>query len=315
MASFTDMKRNREKMFATLNDTMAKASAGGRQTDERIWYPAVDKAGNGYAVIRFLPPQGDETIPYVQEFTHGFKAKGGWYIEKSLTTLNEADPVSEYNQAQWQIAEGIGGAQEKEIKNQCRNRKRTLSYWSNVYIVKDPANPDNEGKVKLFRYGKKIYDMLQDVMNPQFPDEKPVNPFDLFEGANFTMKIRTEKSEANSKGFRNYDKSSFESPAPLFAKDAEMEAVWKAEYPLQELISADKFKTYKDLKARFDRVMGINSATEQVGESAEPQEQRTRTSKPAETLPWQDDEASAAADAAAGDDDDLDYYKKLAEQA
>ena len=212
--------------------------------DDRFWYPNVDKAGNGYAVIRFLPPPADEDMPFVRIFSHGFKGPtGSWYIENSLTTIGKKDPVGEFNSALWNS--GI-----EADKEQARKQKRRLHFISNIYVVEDHGNPENNGKVFLYKYGKKIFDKLNEVMNPQFPDEKPLNPFDFWEGANLALKIR------NVEGYRNYDKSEFEDSSPLLDDDADMEAIWKSEYSLAELIAPDKFKSYDELKKRLDYVLG-----------------------------------------------------------
>lgn len=211
--------------------------------DERLWKPDVDKAGNGYAVVRFLPaPQGEE-LPWVRVWNHAFQGPTGqWYIENSLTTLNQKDPVSEYNTVLW----NSGVESDKEI---ARKQKRKLQYYSNIYVVSDPAHPENEGKVFLYKYGKKIFDKLMEAMQPAFEDETPINPFDLWEGANFKLKIRKVD------GYWNYDKSEFESPKALAEDDAALEAIYNKEHSLADFVAPNNFKSYDELKARLDAVL------------------------------------------------------------
>ena len=206
--SFAQLKRNRKTNFEKLTAEVSQLESGKqtKEEDNRFWKPAVDKAGNGYAVIRFLPAPANEDVPFVRIWDHGFQGPGGWYIEKSLTTLGQKDPVSEYNAQLW--ATGT-----KENQATVRKQKRRLHFVSNIYVVSDKSNPQNEGKVFLYQYGKKIWDKINAAMHPEFEDEKPLNPFDLWEGASFKLKIR------NVEGYRNYDKSEFDAPAPLFDED------------------------------------------------------------------------------------------------
>lgn len=310
MVDFASMKKNRKSSFDKLTTEVSKlATPQGQQAeDTRFWQPEVDKAGNGYAVIRFLPAPASEDIPFVRVWDHGFQGPGGWYIEKSLTTLGQKDPVSEYNSQLW--ATGT-----KANQDQVRKQKRRLTYISNIYVVKDPSHPENEGKVFLFKYGKKIWDKINLAMHPEFEDEQATNPFDLWEGANFKLKIRKVE------GYRNYDKSEFEPAAPLFEDDGEMEAVWKMEHELQSFLSPTEFKSYDTLKARLYKVLGLDggvSAPQSRAEDyAEPEDeiparpQRAVAApaapkaapKPAkETAPWDEEE----------NDPDLDFFKKLA---
>ena len=211
--------------------------------DDRFWRPELDKAGNGFAVIRLLPAADGEDIPWIKLYNHGFKGPGGWFIENSLTTLGQKDPVSEMNSRLW----NSGIESDKDI---ARQRKRRLSYISNILVVSDPANPQNEGKVFLYKYGKKIFDKIQESMNPEFQDEEAVNPFDYWKGANFKLKVRKVS------GFVNYDKSEFESASPLFdGDDAKLESLWKTQYKLDEFVSESNFKSYDELKARLDAVL------------------------------------------------------------
>ena len=211
--------------------------------DERLWKPVMDKSGNGYAVIRFLPAPEGEDMPWAKVWNHAFQGPTGqWYIENSLTTVGQNDPVSEYNSKLW----NSGVESDKEI---ARKQKRKLQYYSNIYVVKDPANPQNEGKVFLYRYGKKIFDKIMEAMQPAFQDESPVNPFDFWEGANFKLKLRKVD------GYWNYDKSEFADPSALFDNDEEIEALWKTEYSLADFTAPSNFKSYDELKTRLDAVL------------------------------------------------------------
>jgi hypothetical protein len=248
MVDFATLKKNRSTSLDKLNSQLsAMAQKSYSDPNEaNFWKPTRDKAGNGFAIIRFLPAPPNEDMPFIQTWDHGFQGPSGlWYIEKSLTTLKKDDPVSELNSKLWNT--GV-----EADKEQARKQKRRLKYVSNIYVVKDSGNPDNDGKVFLFAYGKKIFDKINDMMIPQFEDEKPVNPFDLWEGANFRLKIR------QFEGYPNYDKSEFESPAPLFEDDDKLEATWKQEHSLQELIDPKHFKSYDELKAKLHRVLGLS---------------------------------------------------------
>ena len=203
----------------------------------------MDKTGNGYAVIRFLPAPDGEDLPWVKMYSHGFQGPGGWYIENSLTTIGQKDPVSEYNRTLW----NSGNDKDKEI---VRKQKRKLSYYANIYVVKDPANPANDGNVFLFKFGKKIFDKIMAAMQPEFEDETPINPFDFWQGANFKLKIRKVD------GYWNYDKSEFDSPSALLDDDDALEALWKTQHSLAAMTAADQFKTYEQLQTRLDYVLG-----------------------------------------------------------
>jgi len=276
MTSFKELKKNRTKNMESLSKQVEKLAEKPSYVDERIWKLERDKSGNGYAVIRFLPAPQKEDVPWVRVFTHGFKGPGGWYIENSLTTLGKDDPVSKANTALWNS--GI-----ESDKNIARDRKRKLNYYSNILVVEDSANAENEGKVFLFRYGKKIFEKITSVMNPEFKDETPLNPFDFWEGANFKIKMRQVD------GFANYDKSEFASPVPLYdGKDAQLEELWTQQYSLEELVSPDNFKPYQELEARFNTVIGGESDYGTVEEAEE----------------------TVAAETS---DSSLDYFKKLAE--
>jgi hypothetical protein len=298
---FSQLKKTRQSNFDKLTTELSKLNApqGGGE-DNRFWRPDVDKAGNGYAVIRFLPAPAGEDIPFVRIWDHGFQGPGGWYIEKSLTTLGQKDPVSEYNTQLWNNGTESG-------KEQVRKQKRRLTYVSNVYVIKDTANPQNEGKVFLFKYGKKIWDKLSLAMNPEFEDEAPLNPFDLWEGANFKVKIR------NVEGYRNYDKSEFDKRAPLFDDDGEMEAVWKSEHKLSEFIDPSNFKSYDELKEKLYRVLGLagNQAKANTrAESSAPWDEEVQSPKNLKSAaPATAPQTSSDLD---DDDDSMDFFKKLA---
>ena len=247
--SFSNLKKQSSlgSLTAKLVSQVEKMNKGSNGVDDRLWKPEVDKAGNGYAVIRFLPAPDGEDLPWAKLYTHAFQGTGGWFIENSLTTLGQKDPVSEYNSQLW----NSGVDSDKEV---ARKQKRKLSYYSNVYVVKDPSNPSNEGKVFLFRYGKKIFDKITAAMQPEFEDETPINPFDFWAGANFKIKIKKVA------GYWNYDSSEFAAPEPLFDDDDAMEAVWKQEHSLAEIVAPDQFKSYEDLKKRLDYVLGLTIA-------------------------------------------------------
>ena len=269
------------------------------QEDTRYWRAAVDKAGNGYAVVRFLPAIEGEELPWVRVFSHGFQGPSGrWYIENSLTTLGKSDPVSDANNELW----NSGSEANKEL---ARKRKRRLNYISNILVVKDPANPENEGKTFLFKYGKKIFDKINDVMFPAFADEQAINPFDFWKGANFKLKIRKVE------GFTNYDKSEFEGITELFeGNDDKIEAVWKAEHALQQFVDPSNFKPYEELKKKFDEIIGntsgaVSNVTETVLDHAEKFGPAGGANDIPIEQPVSTDEKS---------DDAMSYFKKLAEQ-
>ena len=281
MSSFKDLKKNRMSNLESLSKQVEKLAEKPTYGDDRIWKCERDKSGNGYAVIRFLPASNNEDVPWVQMWSHGFKGPGGWYIENSLTTLGKDDPVSKANTALW----NSGIDSDKDI---ARDRKRKLSYYSNILVLEDSANKENEGKVFLFRYGKKIFEKITSVMNPEFKDETPLNPFDFWEGANFKIKIRQVD------GYVNYDKSEFADQSKLFDGDDEKcEVIWNQQHSLQDLVSADNFKSYQELEARFNTVVGSGSNFEESIESEDAVEPAVKESS---------------------NDDSLDYFKKLAEQ-
>ena len=260
--------------------------------DERLWKPELDKAGNGYAVIRFLPAIEGEDMPWAKIWNHAFQGPTGqWYIENSLTTVGQKDPVSEHNTKLW----NTGLESDKEI---ARKQKRKLQSYSNIYIVSDAKHPENVGKVFLFRYGKKIFDKLMAAMQPEFPDETPINPFDFWEGANFRLKIRKVD------GYWNYDKSEFEKPSKLDEDDNKIEEIWKKQYSLNDFTAATNFKSYEELKTRLDAVL---SGTVSVGNVVE-----QMADEPIETPKIDTKEVSAPSQES--DDDTMDYFQKLASE-
>ena len=238
--SLSDLRKARGNFDSLMKEVEKLDSPQqGNKGDDREWKPTVDQAGNGYAVIRFLPAPQGEDMPWAQLWNHGFQGPTGkWYIENSLTTLGENDPVGELNTQLW----NSGSEANKEI---ARKQKRKLAFICNILVVSDPKHPENEGKVFLFKFGKKIFDKLNEAMNPQFEDETPVNPFDFWEGANFNLKIR------NVEGYRNYDRSDFASATPLHTDDDELERIWKSQHSLQELVDPKNFKSYDDLKTKL----------------------------------------------------------------
>lgn len=242
--SFSTLKKNSNSAFEKLTRELEKISSTESSTgDDRFWKPELDKSGNGYAVIRFLPAPEGEDIPWVKVFSHAFQGPGGWYIENSLTTLGKSDPVGDLNRELW----NSGSDKDKEI---ARKQKRKLSYYSNIYVVKDPVNPQNEGKVFLFKFGKKIFDKIMGAMQPEFEDESPVNPFDLWQGADFKLKIMKKD------GYWNYDKSEFASAGTLGNfDDSELESLYKKEHSLSAFTDPSNFKTYEDLEKRMNLVL------------------------------------------------------------
>ena len=261
--------------------------------DDRLWKPELDKTGNGYAVIRFLPASNGEEMPWQRVWSHAFQDKGGWYIENSLTTLNHKDPVSEDNTRLW----NTGVDSDKDI---ARKRKRKLSYYSNIFIVSDPKHPENEGKVFLFKFGKKIFDKITEAMQPAFEDEKPINPFDFWTGANFKLKIRKVD------GFWNYDKSEFEAVSPITTDDEVIKGIWNKQYPLKPFLEAANFKSYDELKEKFNRVVAGSKNTETASEIDLPPTTSRAPATAAASV--QSNEASSVED-----DDTLSYFSKLAE--
>ena len=300
---FGDLKKQSSlgSLTAKLVKEVEKQNGGGQGgADERLWKPVMDKSGNGYAVIRFLPAPDGEDLPWAKMFSHAFQGNGGWYIENSLTTIGQKDPLGELNRELW----NSGNDSDKDT---VRKQKRKLSFYANIYVVKDPANPQNEGGVFLYKFGKKIFDKIMEAMQPEFEDEEAIDPFDFWQGANFKLKAK------NVAGYRNYDSSEFAAPSPLLDDDDAMESLWKKQFSLAELVAADQFKSYEDLKKRLGYVLG-NAAPRQDVEvedeveiiQRERAEQVVTAATASTTAP-----VTAAADA---EDDTLSYFARLAEE-
>ena len=299
--SFAKLKKQSKlgSLTAKLVKEVEKMNNNGTSGDDRLWKLDVDKSGNGYAVIRFLPAPDGEDLPFVKLYSHAFQGSGGWYIENSLTTLGQKDPVSEYNTQLWNNGTDSG-------KETARKQKRKLTYTSNIYVVKDPANPENEGKVFLFKYGKKIFDKLTAAMQPEFEDEEAIDPFDFWQGANFKLKAK------NVAGYRNYDSSEFAAVSPLLDDDDALEAIWKKEISLAEIVATDQFKTYEDLKRRLDYVLG-NTAPRQDAEVEDEVEiiERERAEQEVTAVA---NSTSRSVTTDEDEDDALSYFAKLAEE-
>jgi hypothetical protein len=309
--SFASLKKNRSAAIDKLKNAAEKVGGGGAEKsygDDRLWKPTVDKAGNGYAVFRFLPAGEGEDLPWVRYWDHGFKGPTGrWYIERSLTSIGQPDPVSEINSVLW----NSGRDEDKAI---ARDRKRRLHYVANIYVVSDPSNLSNEGKVFLFQFGKKIFDKITDIMTPQFQDEEPVNPFDFWEGANFKLKIRQVE------GYRNYDKSEFDSPKPLSEDEDVLEGIYNKLYSLSEFTSPSSYKSYAELKAKLNQVLGEEGMSMTTAEaiSLDDSINEPRMSAPAPMAASKQrvtEEPVTSSSDSDDDDDTLSYFAKLAAQS
>ncbi len=304
--SFSKMKKA-TKDNSSLMEELNKISSGSKKdyNDDRFWKPTRDKTDNGYAVIRFLPPVEGEDVPWVRVFNHGFKGKGGWLIDNCPTTIGKKCPVCEANSALW----NTGNEADKDV---ARNRKRKLQYIANIMVITDSKNPDAEGKVFLYKFGKKIFDKIQEVLQPEFDDETPMNPFDFWKGADFKIKIRKVG------GFVNYDKSEFDSPSEfLDGDDTKLEELWKNQYKLQEFIQGDQFKSYDELKVRLDTVLGGGgSASGRVAQSAEDIADNSDDDEaPVSKRPAPSSKTTTAEDSGSGEEDDaLSYFEKLANE-
>ena len=293
--SFADLKKKSQSNLQFLQKELEK-TVSNKQVDERFWKPEVDASGNGYAVIRFLPAPEGETVPWAKVYSHAFQGPGGWYIENSRTTLGEKDPVGEVNRQHW-------NAGTEEGKDIARRQKRKLSYYSNIQVIKDPKHPENEGKVFLYKYGKKIHDKILAAMQPEFQDETPVNVFDLWEGANFKLKIKKVA------GFWNYDSSEFDSVSALSSDDTELEATWKSEHSLEAFTAADQFKSYEDLEKRLQLVLG--SSPRATVPSVDSEEYEPVAAAPQSSF-RQQMSAPVKKEAVVEDDDALSYFASLA---
>ena len=310
--SFENLKKQSKlgSLTEKLVKEVEKMSTSGGGADERFWKPEMDKTGVGSAIIRFLPAPEGEELPWVKMYSHAFQGPGGWYIENSLTTVGQKDPVSEHNRELW----NSGSEKDKET---VRKQKRKLSYYSNIYVVKDPAHPENEGKVFLFKFGKKIFDKILNAMQPEFEDEEPINPFDFWGGANFRLKIRKVE------GYWNYDKSEFDSSSPLFDDDDALEALWKKEYSLSAIVAPDQFKSYEDLEKRLKYVLGQKSARAAVQEQEDEYESYTQTPSKEESVIAELEQSFARSKSPSlpkietpdeDEDDALSYFQRLAEE-
>mgnify|MGYP003348388886 CR=1 FL=1 len=292
MTDFSKLKKNSDsknlEYLTKAIEKLAVSPDSGKSNNENTWKPEVDKAGNGLAVIRFLPAaavDGDDGLPWAKIFEHGFQGPGGWLIDKCLTTKGQQCPICEHNSSLW----NSGIEANKEI---VRKQKRKLSYYANVYIVSDPKHPENEGQVKLFKFGAKIFEKITEAMNPQFEDETPINPFDLWKGANFKLKI------TKVAGYQNYDKSEFMTPSALLDDDEALEKIWKSQHSLTALTADKEFKTYDELKARLDKVLGAADVPKTTVETL-----KAAPKKPVEVDITED-----------ADDEDMAYFAKLAEE-
>ena len=303
--SFADLKKQSKlgSLTQKLVKEVEKMNNAGSSGDERLWKLECDKGGNGYAVIRFLPAPEGEDLPFVKLYSHAFQGPGGWYIENSLTTLGQKDPMSEYNTMLWNNGTDSG-------KDQARKQKRKLTYVANIYVVKDPANPSNEGQVMLYKFGKKIFDKITAAMQPEFEDEEAIDPFDFWQGANFKLKAK------NVAGYRNYDSSEFARQDALLEDDEAMEAIWKKEYSLEEFVAPDQFKSYDDLKKRLDYVLGIKGTPKFQDQESVQEEEEFRQQNRAESNPVPQSMKEELTDLSStktdDDDDTLSYFAALA---
>ena len=304
MSNFANLKKQSKlgSLTEKLVKEVEKMNSSGGSADERFWKLECDKANNGYAVIRFLPAPDGEDLPFVKVYSHAFQGPGGWYIENSRTTIGEKDPLGEYNSQLWNNGTDAG-------KEQARKQKRKLTYISNIYVVKDPANPENEGKVFLYKFGKKIFDKLTAAMQPEFEDEEAIDPFDFWSGANFKLKAK------NVAGYRNYDSSEFANPSALLDDDDALEAIWKKQYSLQEFVAPDQFKSYDELKRRLDAVLGTKNS-KRIDEEVEGEDDyRGSTRELDDDLRSQLNSLSSSSSYSDDEDDDsLDYFKRLASE-
>jgi len=311
--NFADLKKNRQSDFAKIQNKIETEKTNYGDKDKNYWSPAVDKAGNGYAVVRFLPAPPNEEIAYTKIYTHGFKGPTGkWYIENSLTTLHRKDPVGELNSQLYNSTED----DDHPNRKQARAQKRRLSYIANVLIIKDPANPANEGQVKLFKFGKKIWDKIQDAMYPDEADKlegkEGYNPFDPWTGADFRIKIRQVE------GYRNYDKSEFDKPAPLSDDDEYIENIWKQEHSLAAITAEDQFKSYEELEKKLNEVLGLDKRAAAPTTSRAEEVEAPAAYRPREKVADAPTPASKASEYEAGGqsgdgDDELDYFRQLAQ--
>jgi len=306
--SFANLKKQSSlgSLTSKLVKEVEKMNNTGGGGDDRLWKPEMDKTGNGYAVIRFLPAPEGEELPWAKMYSHAFQGPGGWYIENSLTTIGQKDPLGEYNRELWNS--GLDSD-----KDTVRKQKRKLSYYANIYVVQDKANPQNEGKVFLYKFGKKIFDKIMEAMQPEFEDETPINPFDFWQGANFKLKLKKVA------GYWNYDSSEFDRPGPLLDDDDALEALWKKQYSLAALTAADQFKTYEQLEARLKMVLGKKSAPARFDEELEDESEGRGSFTPnfesskAPAADFNAPDITPTNSSDSDEDDALSYFQKLAE--
>ena len=306
--SFANLKKQSGlgSLTSKLVKEVEKMNNTGGGGDDRLWKPEMDKTGNGYAVIRFLPAPDGEELPWAKMYSHAFQGPGGWYIENSLTTIGQKDPLGEYNRELWNS--GLDSD-----KDTVRKQKRKLSYYANIYVVQDKANPQNEGKVFLYKFGKKIFDKIMEAMQPEFEDETPINPFDFWQGANFKLKLKKVA------GYWNYDSSEFDRPGPLLDDDDALEALWKKQYSLAALTAADQFKTYEQLEARLKMVLGKKSAPARFDEELEDESEGRGSFTPnfesskAPAADFNAPDITPTNSSDSDEDDALSYFQKLAE--
>lgn len=297
--SFSDYLKNRETAMSTALDSLKKDVFTESKDEDNIWKPKMGPDNTGYAVVRFLPGSDVTKTPWIKIFDHGFQGPTGkWYIENSLTTLGQKDPVGEYNSKLWNNGTEAG-------KEHARKQKRRTSYYANVLVIKDPNNPENEGKVKVFKFGQKIFEKVMGAMQPEFADEDPVNPFDLFEGANFRIKIKMVG------GYWNYDNSDFEKPGPLSEDESRLEQIFNAQHDIYDMIAPDKFKSYEELEEKLNTVLGATSAPapQPVAHTQAPaaQDEFAAAFEEKTEIP------TATTTSSSDDDDDLEaYFKSLA---
>jgi len=310
--SFANLKKQSSlgSLTAKLVKEVEKQNNTGGGGDDRLWKPEMDKTGNGYAVIRFLPAPDGEDLPWVKLYSHAFQGPGGWYIENSLTTTGGKDPVSEYNRELWNS--GIDADKET-----VRKQKRKLSFYANIYVVQDKANPQNEGKVFLYKFGKKIFDKIMEAMQPEYEDETAINPFDFWQGANFKLKLKKVA------GYWNYDSSEFAAPSPLLDDDDALEALWKKQYSLQALVAPDQFKSYEDLEKRLKMVLGQKQAPARYDEETADEDNNrgsytpdfnSRDIKPVPPNLKEELNNLSPTKTDEDEDDALSYFQKLAEE-
>ena len=303
MSNFASLKKSSADIGRLTKEIekINQPQGEGREEDTRYWKLNRDKAGNGMAVFRFLPApavDGDDALPWIRYFDHGFKGPTGkWFIENSLTSLGQKDPVSEFNSQLWNASSDENSWQRK----QAREQKRRLHYVANIYVVKDPSNPANEGKVFLYKFGKKIFDKLTSAMNPEYEGDKPLNPFDFWSGANFKLRSKMVA------GYVNYDTSSFDTPGALLDDDAQLEKIWKSEYSLKEFTDPKNFKSYDELKAKLNAVLGLDIAS--VRANAKPVAIEDDGEVPFKAAAQRKSVAIAE-----DEDEDLNYFKGLADE-